>query len=61
MTKVVKVGGVLLENPAQAVDAIRRVATERTAVVHGGGVQITRMLERMLAVRERDFGIAKEP
>jgi acetylglutamate kinase len=47
MTKVVKVGGVLLENPASAVAAIRHVATDRTVVVHGGGVQITRMLERM--------------
>src|SRR4051794_19018195 len=47
MTKVVKVGGVLLEDPLMAVAAIRRVATDRTAVVHGGGIQITRMLERM--------------
>jgi acetylglutamate kinase len=47
MTTVVKVGGVLLEDPAKAVQAIRRFATDRTAVVHGGGVQITRMLERM--------------
>jgi acetylglutamate kinase len=47
MTKVVKVGGVLLENPAKAVEEIRRVADGRTAIVHGGGIQITRMLERM--------------
>ena len=47
MTTVVKVGGVLLENAAEAVEEIRRVAKPRTAVVHGGGVQITRMLERM--------------
>ncbi len=47
MTKVVKVGGVLLENPPKAVEEIRRVADRRIAVVHGGGVQITRMLERM--------------
>src|SRR2546423_14456315 len=47
MTTVIKVGGVLLEDPVKAVDAIRRVATNRTAIVHGGGVQITRMLERM--------------
>jgi acetylglutamate kinase len=47
MTKVVKVGGVLLEDPAKAVAEIRLVASDRTAVVHGGGVQITRMLERM--------------
>jgi len=47
MTKVVKIGGVLLENPAKAVEEIRRVAGKRTAIVHGGGIQITRMLERM--------------
>ena len=47
MTKVVKVGGVLLEDPEKAVAAIRLVASDRTAIVHGGGVQITRMLERM--------------
>jgi acetylglutamate kinase len=47
MTKVVKVGGVLLEDPAKAVAAIRNVAADRTVLVHGGGLQITRMLERM--------------
>src|SRR5437667_6953427 len=47
MTKVIKVGGVLVEDPVKAVDAIRRVSTNRTAIVHGGGIQITRMLERM--------------
>jgi acetylglutamate kinase len=47
MTSVVKVGGVLLEDPAKAVQAIRRIKTDRTAVVHGGGLQITRMLERL--------------
>jgi acetylglutamate kinase len=47
MMKVVKVGGVLLESPASAVEAIRRVSGDRTVIVHGGGVQITRMLERM--------------
>src|SRR5215475_4263303 len=47
MTKVVKIGGVLLENPSKAVEEIRRVAAGRTAIVHGGGIQITRMLERM--------------
>ncbi len=47
MSAVIKVGGVLLENPAKAVDEIRRVAPGRAVVVHGGGVQITRMLERM--------------
>jgi len=47
MTKVIKVGGVLLEDPLKAVHAIRRVQTDRAALVHGGGLQITRMLERM--------------
>jgi len=47
MAKVVKVGGALLQSPEKAVQEIRRVADGRTAVVHGGGVQITRMLERM--------------
>jgi len=47
MTKVIKVGGVLLEDPEKAVQTIRGVQTDRAAVVHGGGLQITRMLERM--------------
>jgi len=47
MTRVVKIGGALLENPSKAVEEIRRVANGRTALVHGGGIQITRMLERM--------------
>jgi|SRR5262245_26355544 len=47
MTTVIKVGGVLLEDPLKAVHAIRRVPTDGVAVVHGGGLQITRMLERM--------------
>jgi acetylglutamate kinase len=47
MTKVVKIGGVLLEDPVKAVAAIRGIASDRTAIVHGGGKQITRMLERM--------------
>jgi len=47
MSIVVKIGGALLENPAKAVDEVQRVATAQTVVVHGGGVQITRMLERM--------------
>lgn len=44
---VVKVGGVLLEDAAEAVARIRAVGADRFVVVHGGGVQITRMLERM--------------
>ncbi len=47
MSMVVKVGGALLENPAKAVEEIQRVAKGRAVVVHGGGVQITRMFERM--------------
>jgi acetylglutamate kinase len=47
VTKVVKVGGVLLEDPAKAVTAIRQHRSSRMAVVHGGGIQITRMLEKM--------------
>src|SRR5438874_12834911 len=47
MTKVVKIGGALLENPAKAVNEICNLARGRTAIVHGGGMQITRMLERM--------------
>jgi len=47
MSLVVKVGGALLENSSKAVAEIRRVAKGRTAIVHGGGIQITRMLERM--------------
>ena len=47
MTKVIKVGGVLLEDPSKAVDAIQQLGSNRMAVVHGGGIQITRMLEKM--------------
>ena len=44
---VVKVGGVLLEDPAAAVVRITEIQTQNLVVVHGGGVQITRMLARM--------------
>ena len=44
---VVKVGGVLLEDAAASVARIQAVGADRFVVVHGGGVQITRMLERM--------------
>lgn len=47
MSTVVKIGGVLLEDPKKAVEQIQRVMTPRTVVVHGGGRQITRMLEQM--------------
>jgi acetylglutamate kinase len=44
---VVKVGGALLERPEAAVEKIALHRAGGLAVVHGGGVQITRMLERM--------------
>jgi acetylglutamate kinase len=44
---VVKVGGALLEKPEAAVEKITEHKGHRLAVVHGGGVQITRMLDRM--------------
>lgn len=44
---VIKIGGALLENPEAAVAKIVAQGTERMALVHGGGIQITRMLERM--------------
>src|ERR1051325_11293253 len=47
MTKVIKIGGALLEDSAKAVEKIRGLVVGRTVIVHGGGIQITRMLERM--------------
>ena len=47
MSTVVKIGGVLLEDPPSAVEQIRRIMKSRTVIVHGGGKQITRMLEQM--------------
>ena len=47
MSTVVKVGGALLEKPVEAAAAIRRAVIEPSVVVHGGGIQITRMLEKM--------------
>jgi acetylglutamate kinase len=44
---VVKVGGALLEKPGDAAAQIAALGASRLVVVHGGGVQITRMLERM--------------
>ena len=44
---VVKIGGALLEKPEAAVEKIISQNRRRVAIVHGGGVQITRMLERM--------------
>ena len=47
MSTVVKIGGVLLENPVSAVEQLQPILKPRTVLVHGGGLQITRMLERM--------------
>jgi len=44
---VIKIGGALLEKPDAAVARILAVGASRFAVVHGGGIQITRMLEKM--------------
>lgn len=44
---VVKVGGALLERPEAAAARIISHRRDRLVVVHGGGIQITRMLERM--------------
>jgi len=44
---VIKIGGALLEKPDAAVARILAVGAAKFAVVHGGGVQITRMLEKM--------------
>src|SRR5262249_8143273 len=47
MSTVIKVGGALLEKPAEAAESIRCALSEPSVVVHGGGIQITRMLEKM--------------
>jgi len=47
MSTVIKIGGALLENPTQAAGAIQRFIKEPTVIVHGAGLQITRMMERM--------------
>src|SRR5881392_1097727 len=44
---VVKIGGALLEKPDAAAERIIAQGSDGLVVVHGGGVQITRMLERM--------------
>ena len=44
---VVKIGGALLEKPDAAAEKIVAQGSDGLVVVHGGGVQITRMLERM--------------
>lgn len=47
MSVVIKVGGALLEDAGRAVQRIQQVTGPRKVIVHGGGVQITRMMERM--------------
>lgn len=47
MSTVVKIGGALLENPTAATAAIQKIVNGPTAIVHGGGVQISRMLDQM--------------
>jgi acetylglutamate kinase len=47
MSSVVKVGGRLLEKPAIAAQAAADAVKPPMVIVHGGGMQITRMLERM--------------
>ncbi len=47
MITVIKVGGVLLQDPVLAVEVLKRRIEGPAVVVHGGGVQITRMLDRM--------------
>lgn len=44
---VVKIGGGLLEKPDAAAEKIVAQGSGRLVVVHGGGIQITRMLEKM--------------
>ena len=44
---VVKIGGALLEKAEAAVDKIISLRQAGLVIVHGGGIQITRMLERM--------------
>jgi acetylglutamate kinase len=47
MSVVVKVGGASLENTFKAIERIQQVTGSPKVIVHGGGVQITRMMERM--------------
>ena len=47
MNAVVKVGGVLLEKPCGGCPGSPERGKPPMVIVHGGGVQITRMLERM--------------
>src|SRR5262249_50257618 len=49
MITVIKIGGALLQDPGVAVEVLQRKIDGPAVVVHGGGIQITRMLERMNA------------
>jgi len=49
MITVIKVGGALLQDANFAVEVLKKKIEGPAVVVHGGGVQITRMLDRMNA------------
>ncbi len=46
MKTVIKIGGAWLAEPARIIDIVRSSLNSPTVIVHGGGLQITRMLER---------------
>jgi acetylglutamate kinase len=47
MKTVIKIGGSWLDDPTKVIDTVRRSLNSPTVIVHGGGIQITRMLERL--------------
>jgi acetylglutamate kinase len=47
MKTVIKIGGSWLDDPSKVIDTVRRTLNSPTVIVHGGGIQITRMLERL--------------
>ena len=47
MKTVIKIGGAWLEEPARVIETVRNALNSPTVIVHGGGIQITRMLEKM--------------
>jgi acetylglutamate kinase len=47
VTSVIKIGGSLLQDPEKAALALCRSIRGPSIVVHGGGIQITRLLERL--------------
>jgi acetylglutamate kinase len=49
---VIKIGGALIEQLGKTAEAVRDAGTDSTVLVHGGGIQITRLLER--------FGVASK-